>query len=120
MFSGGYIAVKADGHPMAWVQNKKYALEHRLVASQMLGRPLGSKEVVHHINGNRADNRPENLMVCSQAEHMRAHYQKLSDEQARAIRERWRNGEKATTLAKEFAVSLAVIYRAKNRCLPTG
>lgn len=48
--------------------------EHRIVAEQMLGRRLKHGEVVHHINGDKHDNRPENLMVfASQKEHAKYH-----------------------------------------------
>lgn len=47
---------------------------HRVVAELMLGRPLRPEEVVHHIDGNKRNNAPENLMVFqSQAEHAAWH-----------------------------------------------
>ena len=50
---------------------------HRIVAEQILGRPLKPGEVVHHIDGNKRNNDPSNLQVlASQAEHARLHFTK--------------------------------------------
>lgn len=46
---------------------KRYEYEHRLVVDAEPG------EIVHHINGDKLDNRPENLQVMSQSEHVRLH-----------------------------------------------
>ena len=46
---------------------------HRIIAEQMLGRKLNSNEVVHHIDGNKHNNEPNNLMVLTRSEHVKIH-----------------------------------------------
>lgn len=47
--------------------------EHRHIMEEYLGRKLNKNEVVHHINGNKIDNRIENLQIMDKREHARMH-----------------------------------------------
>lgn len=49
---------------------------HRVIAEQILGRPLKDGEVVHHIDGNKLNNDPSNIMIFpNQSEHAKWHWQ---------------------------------------------
>ena len=63
--TGRYSAVYVDG---------KMRHEHIVVAERIFGGPLPMGYVVHHKDGNRLNNAPENLVICtSQAEHLAIH-----------------------------------------------
>jgi hypothetical protein len=65
----GYVRLYAPMHPEA--NTWGYVYEHRIIAENIIGRRLKENEVVHHKNGIRYDNRPENLEVMDKIEHSR-------------------------------------------------
>jgi hypothetical protein len=60
----GYIRVLVPG-------TGSYQLEHRAIMEEFLGRKLKSTEQVHHKNGDKTDNRLENLEIINIREHSR-------------------------------------------------
>ncbi len=69
---GGRVKLYMPEHPDA--NERGYVWRYRVIAEQVIGRPLRSQEVVHHIDGDETNDSPGNLMVFpNQAEHARYH-----------------------------------------------
>lgn len=68
---GDYNYAVVPEHPSA--TKNGYVLEHRIVVENHLGRLLDTNEVVHHINGDKKDNRIENLLVIDRQKHSHLH-----------------------------------------------
>lgn len=75
--SDGYICIYLPNHANS--TKRGWVLEHRLVMSNFLKRPLDKNEIVHHINGDKKDNRIENLEITNRKEHPSLHGIKLED-----------------------------------------
>ena len=75
----GYVHVMVDALPPTLqamartLTPQKYILEHRLIASAAINRAVLPSEVVHHVNGVKTDNRPENLFVIGRKAHSKEH-----------------------------------------------
>lgn len=68
----GYAKVMTKGHPRA--DRDGYVLEHIIAAEKKIGRLLNDKEVVHHKDGDKLNNKPDNLIVfASHGEHLKHH-----------------------------------------------
>lgn len=95
----GGISIDKWGYRLVYapqrVKAHPYTYEHILVAEEKIGRRLYKNEHVHHLNGKKLDNRPENLLVCTASEHRTLHRQ-------------------LEELAMELLVQGKIVYRNKK------
>lgn len=71
-YTDRYVHVYHPEHPSS--HKNGYVYEHRVVMESKLCRYLNKDEVVHHINGNKCDNRIENLeLFRNRSEHLKHH-----------------------------------------------
>lgn len=71
--AAGTVHQKENEYRFVKTESGKWVEEHRLVVEKRLGRKMLPREIVHHRNGNKGDNRDENLMVVTRQQHMRIH-----------------------------------------------
>lgn len=101
---------KSDGYWHLRQPDGTVVREHRFVVEKQLGRPLTRDEVVHHRNGDKGDNRIENLQVLSPGEHARIH------SAPRALASRERNKRRKPILLKSQSLVDRIEYLvAKHR-----
>lgn len=74
----GYKVVYMPSHQRA--RSNGYVYEHILVMERRIGRPLTKEEVVHHVDGNKQNNDPNNLELFSNnTEHVKEHWRERED-----------------------------------------
>lgn len=77
----GSRGLSSHGYVRVLASKGRRVYEHVMVAERVLGRPLRNlgrghpdTEVVHHVNGDKRDNRPANLLICTHAYHVELHH----------------------------------------------
>lgn len=135
----GYVVLYMPEHPNATKHG--VIMEHRYVMSLHLCRPLENDERVHHINGDRKDNKIENLKLMSHGEHTAFHHkgtkqsaetknkisqkaiERLKDKRnhpsyreidIKALVDRVVLGEKVTDVCNEYGICRYTYYKKKK------
>jgi len=89
----GYIVVLTEESQFNSMKDKRgYIPEHRLIMARQLGRALNDDEVVHHVNGDKTDNRIENLQLLENQSKHRSNHRKFKNK--KEYRKYWRGKHK--------------------------
>jgi len=86
-------------------KENNWKFEHRVVVEQQQGSPIAKGFEVHHINGNKLDNRPENLVVLSIEKHREIH---------KTAREKASSNEEYASILKSKYVDLVKSQKTKT------
>lgn len=92
-YKGGPTVVMKSGYVFEFLPKHPrrnfwgFVPQHRLVAEDMIGRPLATNEVVHHIDENPGNNHPSNLQVMESREHWKLHAVKRAEAQKSLLKE---------------------------------
>lgn len=70
ILTGGYWWIYCPSHPRAV---KHYVKQSIFILEFQLKRHLGKKEIAHHVNCDKTDDKPENLKLCNNAFHSKIH-----------------------------------------------
>ena len=109
--NSGYVMVRVE---RAWDHGKRkqtsgYKAEHRIIVEAEIGRKLTKDEQVHHKNGNKQDNSPENLELLTNSEHQRKH--------GNAITQRGSRIDKVCReCGKDYQVKMSKVAESKYCC----
>lgn len=80
-----YVYESGDGYLVNCSdRNNRYHI-HRRVMEEKLGRKLTSNEIVHHIDGNKLNNDPSNLIIVTRKEHIKIHREDLKEGHAKYL-----------------------------------
>lgn len=109
----GYEVIHTGGH------NGQQRHLHRLIMERHIGRSLTADEHIHHINGNKLDNRIENLEICSNSEHRKKHATKEYREELSRRTKLWHQTHKhpmqGTRWSKEMKAKMRLQRLGKPR-----
>jgi transposase len=112
----GYILIYKPEHPNA--DKRHYVYEHVFVMSKLINRGLYSDEIVHHIDGKKDNNAPENLMLERIGTHIANNHsgsRMFRKEDIAMFVKRYEDGESSANLSKDYGCSQnTILYWVKK------
>lgn len=114
----GYRLIYKPDHPKAMKTENwdGYVYEHMVIVEDHLGRPLLPTEVTHHLDGNRQNNRWENLLVIDRGQHLKLHgWLQAGAPGLETLRRIGANSTKAKEREPLFCKTCGTILQGKQR-----